>query len=87
MGTLFTPRQRKLQTVQFRTVDNYLTEARKLAEKHKVSVADVIAAGTLLEQARRNDLAVAGGDVLDEQLKGFGALLQDLIEKVRKLKS
>ncbi|CCQ64077.1 conserved hypothetical protein [Crocosphaera watsonii WH 0402] len=41
-------------------------------------MSDVIAAKSALEQERSNNLYVKNGDTFDEQMAGFGELIQEL---------
>ena len=83
MGTLTNQAPRNHRKVQ---LDEFLTDAVKLAEKHKIAVSDVIAASQALEFRRRNDLYVDDGDAFDEQIGGIGALLQQLCSAVENFK-
>jgi hypothetical protein len=86
MGTLFSQAPRKYLAVSREDVDFFLSDAGELAKKHKLTVADVIAARAVLETARASDLAVRNGDAFDEQVAGFGELVQELTEAIRSLK-
>jgi hypothetical protein len=76
MGTLFSQQERNYRSVSNESVDGFLKDAAKLAKKHNVTVADVIATATLLQLERKNDLYVANGDIHDEQMAGVGEILQ-----------
>ncbi len=79
MGTLFSqdPR-RSCDDGNYDELDGFLGLAVKFAKKHKVSVADVIAAKHALELERQNNLYVDNGDIFDEQMAGFGELIREL---------
>lgn len=80
MGTLFNQKERDHENITEEGLSSFLGVAARLAEKHKVSVSDVIAAKHALELERQNKLSVRSGDTLDEQLAGFGELLRDLLD-------
>jgi hypothetical protein len=75
MSTLFNQPEREHKRAMPSNIDDFLTFARDLAQKHKVDVATVVAVKQALELQRRNDLQVANGDVFDEQMAGFGEIL------------
>lgn len=77
MGTLFHQEPRRPHYADS-GLDGFLANATKLAKKHKISVADVIAAKHALEIERQNNLYVNNGDAFDEQMSGFGELIQEL---------
>lgn len=78
MGTLFSQSERESKKITIENVDNFLSAVCELATKHKIDVKDVIAAKHALEMSRRNDLYVMNGNVLDEQLAGFGEIFKDI---------
>ncbi|AST27506.1 hypothetical protein [Ralstonia pseudosolanacearum] len=86
MGTLFEQPRRQFLDVSTDNIDDFLSVANHLAKKHKLSVADVIAARAVLETARASDLAVRNGDVFDEQMAGLGRLLEELTSAIESLK-
>jgi acetoin utilization deacetylase AcuC-like enzyme len=86
MGTLFRQEPRNHLRVETSDLDEFVSSAVKLAQKHKIHVCDVIAAGRVLELSRRNDLFVNNGDAFDEQIAGIGELLQKLSDAVESLK-
>lgn len=67
-------------------IDSFVGTAVKLAKKHGVSVADVIAAARVLEVARTNNLYVANGETFDEQVAGVGEELQKISAAIESLK-
>jgi hypothetical protein len=86
MGTLFSQKERDFRIVSPNDVVAFLNNASKVAKKCNVSVAEVIEAAKVLEMERRNSLYVANGDTLDEQLAGFGELIQELTSTIKDLK-
>jgi bifunctional DNase/RNase len=78
MSTLFDQAPREYLRISTEKVDEFLSDAIALAIKHKVEVANVVAAKHVLELERRNDLYAANGDAFDEQLAGFGDILKDI---------
>jgi len=86
MGTLFDQPERDNCNVNRDQIEDLTEVAMELSKKLGVSVADVIAAARVCQLERANDLYVRNGDVFDEQMGGFGQLLQELIAEVRKLK-
>jgi len=78
MGTLFSQPPRQFRETTFEETDALLSECAKLASKHKVPIETVLLAKQVQEMRRRNDLFVDDKDALDEQLAGFGELLEAL---------
>ena len=87
MGTLFSQKERNYCTVEDSHLDAFIAVIVKLSKKHGISVAEVIAAKEVLESERKNDLYVRNGDAFDEQMAGFGELLQQLISAIENLHS
>ncbi len=87
MGTLFHQSERSYGTVEDGHLDSFIAEIVELSKKHGISVAEVIAAKEVLESERKNDLYVRNGDAFDEQMAGFGELLQQLISAIENLQS
>jgi hypothetical protein len=86
MGTLFKQAPRNDRYVEEENLDEFLELATKLSKKHKLTVADVIAARRVLEMKRTNDLYVANGDAFDEQIGGIGELLESMCSAIEELK-
>lgn len=86
MGTLFNQSARDSRSVSMSEVDGFLADAVALAKKHSLTVSEVIAARDVLERRRQNDLYTANGDAFDEQMAGFGELLQQLTAAVESLR-
>lgn len=86
MGTLSSQPARDYLRVSPGMVTSFLKDAVKIANECGVTVSDVIEAERVLQMDRQNSLSVRNGDVLDEQLAGFGELIRELIDAVRELK-
>jgi hypothetical protein len=80
MGTLYDQTPRESHHVTKEDLDSYLTQVVNIAKKHKISVADVVAAAHVLELERANKLQVRNGDTFDEQMAGLGKELKQLSE-------
>jgi hypothetical protein len=79
MGTLYEQAPRRWHEVEEPEIDEFLSTVIRLAEKHGISVSDVIAASRVLELARQNNLYIEDGDAFDEQLAGLGRILESAI--------
>lgn len=66
-------------------IDEFLEVTKRLAAKHGCTVAEVIEARKVLEMQRQNNLYHANGNVHDDQMLGFGSLLQGLISALKVL--
>jgi hypothetical protein len=82
MGTLFDQRPRNYSEIDLSDVDAYVKELSAIAKKNKVTLPEVIETWKVLEMRRQTDRYVANGDIFDEQMGGFGKLIQELIEKI-----
>jgi len=87
MGTLFDQKVRHYGTVEYSHLDDFIAVIVKLSKKHGISVAEVIAAKEVLENERNNNFQVNNGDAFDEQMAGFGELLQQLISAIENSQS
>ncbi|MBD2043479.1 hypothetical protein [Microcoleus sp. FACHB-672] len=87
MGTLFDQPERNHRRVTDSELDAFLSDAVKLAKKHSINVAEVIKAKGVLELERRNDLYVNNGDSFDEQMSGFGEILQEMVSTLEDLRN
>lgn len=79
MGTLFEQKPRKGFNVSEQEIGDFLKEITALAKKNNISVADVIEAYKTLEYRRKNNLFHDNGDIFDEQMAGFGKLLEEYL--------
>lgn len=76
MGTLMNqPPRRRNGCDDFRNEGDYIDDVKHYAKRSGLSVAEVTEILKLREMERANNLAVADGDIKDEQLAGFGELL------------
>lgn len=85
MGTLQEQPPRNYHTVSSDDVKDFLTDALKLSKELKVDISVVLEAYRIKELQRRNTLYVSNGDILDEQLAGFGELLSEICEAITQL--
>jgi len=81
MGTLFSQPERKRYEISERLLKDRLSFYSGLAKEYKCSLSDVINLEKVLQLERKNQLTVDNYNILDEQLAGFGELLQKLIEQ------
>ena len=84
MGTLFHQEPRNYRSVQESELKAFLEYAVALSKHFKISVSDVIEAKKVLELQRQNTIYVENGDTFDEQLAGFGKILQDIADTLKK---
>jgi hypothetical protein len=82
MGTLFNQQPRNSYSVNGEEEIQYIL---KLSSKYKIPVQETIEILKLAEKSRENDLFRADGDIKDEQLSGFGELIQDFNLKLGEL--
>ncbi len=85
MGTLYSQTPRNYRDVEIADLDEFLSAALEISKKHKIPVADVIAASRVLQLKRTNDLYVANGDAFDEQIAGIGELLEKVTSAIESL--
>lgn len=76
MGVLGSQPPRDSYRVQHDDLDAWLEGATALAKKHSISVDAVIAAKRVLELERQNSIKSLAGDYHDEQMGGFGQVLE-----------
>ena len=84
MGTLFTQEPRPYYGVSMDTVDYQIKLMGALSEENNIPLDQVISIAHVLELRRTNDLYAYNGDAFDEQLHGFGKLLEELIYTMSK---
>jgi hypothetical protein len=84
MGTLFTQEPRPYYAVSMDDLDDQINIMGALSKAHKISLDQVISISHVLELERANNLYAYNGDAFDEQLCGFGELLQELIYAMSK---
>ena len=86
MGTLFEQEPRDYRLISSGDLRSFLESATRLAKEFNISVSDVIQAKKALEMERQNSLYAANGDAFDEQLSGFGEILQDVVSAIENFK-
>jgi hypothetical protein len=65
----------------------FIKEIIKLSKEHAISVESVIEAKKAIELERQNCLSVQNGDYKDEQMGGFGKILERIAEAIENIKS
>lgn len=82
MGTLFNqrPRADHDKSITKADVESLLDEMLDISARYKIPVTYVLSAREILELERRNNLYLQNGDTFDEQMAGFGQLIQELNE-------
>lgn len=83
MGTLSQQPAREHHAISQKDLEAFLSLATDLAKKHGIEVSVVIEAAKVLQMERRNDLSVNAGDIFDEQLAGFGDILNDIAHALK----
>ena len=78
MGTLFNRKPRGYRDCDENKIREFIETVLKLSKEYKIPTNEVIHAVEVLELRRQNDLYVDNGDTFDEQMTGFGSLIQDL---------
>jgi len=81
MGTLFNQEPRSYCKPLEGEAYDLIDEIERVGSETAKSFDQVLDVYKILEQRRKNDLAVQNGDIWDEQMHGFGELLQSLIDK------
>ncbi len=85
MGTLFEQSPRTLEHVKIEDIYYFIEEFKrylKKLDKNDIILSDFIQIHKVLEYKRRTDILVNDGDAKDEQLAGFGELLQELNQNI-----
>ncbi len=85
MGTLTEQPVCRRHEMTSTTFDEWIDTIKKLAFKHDMSCADVIAAYGALELKRQNDIAVSNGDIHDEQMRGLGVILEQIVDNLESI--
>jgi hypothetical protein len=65
----------------------FIKEIVKLSKKHNVPIESIIEAKKAIELERQNCLFVQNGDYQDEQMGGFGDILNRIAEAIENAKS
>ena len=79
MGTLFNQKPRNTLSVEDKQVRIWCDWVNIQAKELGREVKDVLKAFEIYEKKRTNNLSVYDGDSKDEQLAGFGEILQNLV--------
>lgn len=87
MGTLQQQPARNYSKIDENRLETFIEEINEVAQKTGVSLETALKAREILEMERRNDLFVANGDIHDEQMSGFGDLLEDLTNAISELQN
>lgn len=77
MGTLFNQKERPGFNDPI-NLTHAISNLKNLSKEHSISLKETIDIANYVELRRQNDLKWYDGDVKDEQLTGFGELLEDL---------
>jgi len=87
MGTLKEQPVRRTLNISKEQHVRFVEEIASVASETGISIENVLKAREIMELSRRNDLFVANGDIHDEQMSGFGDLLENLTQAVYDLQS
>lgn len=82
MGTLFQQPERKALYINQKEVKNLLDDALELSKNYKVPLETILKAYEIKEMERRNNLYKSNGDTFDEQMAGFGEILEKIAESL-----
>ena len=82
MGTLFNQPPRELKGTSHEDLQSFLGMIKQISSKTSLSVENVLEAYRVKELERQNDLYVHNGNILDEQLSGFGELIKELTHAI-----
>lgn len=78
MGDLFNQQPRSRRKADRKIIDFIKDDVIEVAKQTGLNYDQVLKAYEILELERKNDLYVDNGDIHDEQMGGFGGLIQDL---------
>jgi len=84
MGTLFDQPIREPHFAD-ENMEGHITWLKKKAKKHGITYAEAVATFDTLERQRTNNLQKADNDIKDEQLAGFGSLLNEIADSLSEL--
>ncbi|MBR8534413.1 hypothetical protein KDU71_02490 [Carboxylicivirga sediminis] len=87
MGTLQQQPPRNYSKIDENRLETFIEEINEVAQNTGVSLETALKAREILEIERRNDLFVANGDIHDEQMGGFGDLLENLTNAISELQN
>lgn len=78
MGTLLNQPVRNNHSVKGMDVDHLICEIQGFHKITKWPIVDILKVYEILELRRQNDFNVANGDIHDEQMAGFGEIMQEI---------
>jgi len=78
MGTLFNQPERNRFTIRNKDLLDSIETLKELAEKSGISLDQAIKIAEIKQLERGNDLFASNGDIHDEQLAGFGEILEKI---------
>jgi hypothetical protein len=79
MGTLFNQSIRQAHSISQIELERRVDVYESIIKKRDITMSELIELNKALEMERANDLRVNDGDAKDEQLAGFGELMQEFI--------
>lgn len=82
MGTLFEQPPRNALYLSQHEIKTFMDDALALSAQYKVSLETILKVYEIKELERRNNLYKTNGDILDEQLAGFGVILEKISESL-----
>lgn len=78
MGTLKNQPVRKSYEVTSEQVISLLEEVKSISVKTRIEIPSVLEAYRILELRRKNWLYESNGDIHDEQMSGFGEIMEQM---------
>ncbi len=84
MGTLKDQPPRKYQSLISTEPDIAISQIKDFIVKHKITFEQAIMFFQLLENSRKNTIYVDNGNIFDEQMSGFGKILEKLKIQIEK---
>ena len=85
MGTVFDQPRRESLEVNEEEFTEAIQSLHRVAKKCKISLDQATEIWHVCQLKRANDLAVANGDVHDEQVAGIAGILQDIESNLRSI--
>lgn len=85
MGTLFTQTPRNYFDVSFKEVKTFIEKLLEISIETGVQPEFVLRVFELHEHKRANNIKVWDGDAKDEQLAGFGEIVNDFLSNINDL--
>lgn len=79
MGTLKNQPPRDTHSVLFEpTISTFIEMVKRVSVTHKLTIDQVLRIIEIMELDRKNNLTASDNDIKDEQLAGFGELIEKL---------